>query len=75
MVVGDYESIFSVNADITTTGKQAAMPADKILKGTPAGSITVVSARPYFQLNYKAAQELGLSVSKGLLSKADEIIR
>ena len=75
MVVGDYESVFGLNADIATTGKQAAVLADKILKGTPAGSIAVVSTRPYFRLNYKAAQELGLNVSKGLLSKADEIIR
>lgn len=75
MFVGGYESVFGVNVDIAATGKQAAMLADKILKGTPAGSIPVVSAKPYFQLNYKAAQELGLNVSKGLLSKADEIIR
>jgi len=75
MVMGGYSSLFGINVDLAMAGKQAAILADKILKGTPAGSIPVVSAKPYFQLNYKLAQELGLNVSKGLLSKASEIIR
>jgi putative ABC transport system substrate-binding protein len=75
MSVGGYESVFGVHVNNVNVGKQAAKLADKILKGTPAGTIPVVSAESYFQLNYKSAQELGLDVSEGLLSMADEIIR
>jgi putative ABC transport system substrate-binding protein len=75
MVVGDYGSVFGVNVDIVNTGKQAAPLADKILKGIQAGTIPVVSAESYLQINYKVAQELGLTVPEGLLSLADEIIR
>jgi putative ABC transport system substrate-binding protein len=75
MLVGDYGSVFGVNVDIINTGKQAAVLADKILRGTPAGTIPVVSAESFFEINYKVAQELGLNVSEGLLSRADKIIR
>jgi putative ABC transport system substrate-binding protein len=75
MSVGDYGSVFGVNVDIVTIGKQAAVLADKVLRGTPAGTIPVVSAESYFEMNYKVAQELGLSASEGLLSRADKIIR
>jgi putative ABC transport system substrate-binding protein len=75
MLVEGYGSVFGVNVDIVTTGKQAAVLADKILRGTPAGTIPVVSAESFFEINYKASQELGLSVSEGLLSRADKIIR
>ena len=75
MSVGGYESVFGVHVNNVNIGKQAAPLADKILRGTPAGIIPVVSAEPYFQLNYKAAKKLGLKVSEGLLSRANEIIR
>jgi putative ABC transport system substrate-binding protein len=75
MSVGDFGSVFGVNVDIVTTGKQASILADKILRGTPAGTIPVVSAESFFEINYKAARELGLNVSEGLLSRADKIIR
>jgi len=75
MLVGDYGSVFGVNVDIINTGKQAAILAEKILRGTPAGTIPVVSAESFFEINYKAAQELGLNVSEGLLSRADKVIR
>ena len=75
MLVEGYGSVFGVNVDIVTTGKQAAVLADKILRGTPAGTIPVVSAESFFEINYKASQELGLSVSEGLLSRADKIVR
>lgn len=52
---GGYESIFGVNVNSLETGKQAACLADKILKGTPAGTIPVVSADSYLQINYDAA--------------------
>jgi len=75
MQVGDYGSIFGIDVDDPKTVQQAAILADKILKGTPAGTIPVVSAESYFEINYKVAQELGVHVSEGLLSRADRIIR
>jgi len=75
MMVEGFGSVFGVNIDSVGTGKQAAILADKILKGTPAGTIPVVSSESFFQFNYKAAKELGLNVPEGLLSRADEIIR
>ena len=75
MSVGNYESIFGVTTNHVAVGKQAAILADKILTGTPAGKIMVVSAESYLQINYRAAQKLGLKINESLLSLADEIIR
>jgi putative ABC transport system substrate-binding protein len=75
MVVEDCESVFGVNVDLFASGELAAPLADKILRGTPAGEIPVVSAENFIQINYKAAQELGITVPDGLLSQADEVIR
>lgn len=75
MMVGDYGSIFGVNVNGFNAGKQAAILADKILQGTPAGTIPVVSAETFFQINYNVAKQFGLKVSDGLLSRADEVIR
>lgn len=75
MVVNGYEALFGINVDVTATGRQAAPLADKILKGTPAGTIPVASADTFLQLSYREAQRLGLDVPEGLLSQANEIIR
>jgi putative ABC transport system substrate-binding protein len=75
MKAGKYESLFGLTPQDVAVGKQAAPLADKILKGIPAGTIPIVSAEGFFQINYKIAQQLGLNVSEGLLSQADEIIR
>jgi putative tryptophan/tyrosine transport system substrate-binding protein len=75
MAAGDYKSIFGVNVNTIAVGRQTAPLLDKVLRGTPAGTIPVVSAERFLQINYKAAQELGVNVSEGLLSRADEIIR
>jgi putative ABC transport system substrate-binding protein len=75
MNVGGYGSVFGINVDIPKTAQPAAVLADKILKGTPAGTIPVVSSESYFEINYKVAQELGVNVSEGLLARADKIIR
>ncbi|HSB02638.1 MAG TPA: ABC transporter substrate-binding protein [Anaerolineales bacterium] len=73
--VGEYSSLFGVNVDLFESGKQAAPLADKVLKGTPAGTIPVVSNENFIQVNYKVAQEFGLTVPEGILKQADEIIR
>jgi len=75
MAVGDYKSIFGVSTDNIAVGRQAAPLADKILKGAAAGSIPVVSAESFLQINYPAAQALGLTVPDGLLRQAAHVIR
>jgi putative ABC transport system substrate-binding protein len=73
--ISGYTSLYGLIPQFYPQGKQASFLADKILRGTPAGTIPVVSAEHYFQLNYKKAQELGLTVPQGMLARADEIIR
>lgn len=68
-------SIFGLLPQANAAGEQAAFLADKIFKGTPAGTIPVSTSDSYFQINYKAAQALGVTVPEGLLKQADEIIR
>jgi putative tryptophan/tyrosine transport system substrate-binding protein len=75
MAFGGYTSIFGVTPQNIPQGRQAAVLADKIFKGTPAGTIPVVSADAFFQLNYTIAKKFGLTVSESLLSRANEIIR
>jgi putative ABC transport system substrate-binding protein len=75
MEVEGYGSLFDVGIDHFKTGKQAAPLADKILRGTPAGTIPVVSSESYLKIHYRLSQELGLTVPEGLLSQAVEIIR
>jgi putative tryptophan/tyrosine transport system substrate-binding protein len=70
-----YASIFGLLPDAKTAGEQAALLADKVFRGTAAGTIPVNTAESYFQINYKAAQALGLTVPEGLLKQANEVIR
>lgn len=70
-----YSSVFGVATDNLAVGRLAATQAHKVLSGIPAGTIPVVSAESYFQLNYTVALELALEVPEGLLKQADEIIR
>jgi len=71
----DHGAMFSFIPDNVEMGRLAATLADKIFKGTPAGTIMVVTPESHLRLNYKVIQELGLKVSEGLLNRADEIIR
>jgi putative ABC transport system substrate-binding protein len=75
MSAGDYSAVFGVNVNNIEVGKQTAPLADKVLKGTRAGTIPVVSSETFLQINYKAAQQLGLEVPASLLEQADEVIR
>jgi len=72
--VQGYSTVFGVATDNIAVGKLAAQQAHKFLSGMPAGTIPIVSAESYLQFNYRVAQELGLSVPKGLLKEADQII-
>jgi len=71
----DLGAMFSFVPDFFETGMLAATLADKIFKGTPAGTIPVVTPENHLRLNYRVIKELGLNVSEGLLSRAKEIIR
>ncbi|PKG33110.1 ABC transporter substrate binding protein, partial [Methanoregula sp.] len=75
MSLEGHESVYGLIPRSVPQGRQAAILADKIFRGTPAGEIPVVTAENYFQVNYRQAQQLGIPVSEGLLSRADEIIR
>jgi putative tryptophan/tyrosine transport system substrate-binding protein len=68
-------ALFSYAPDLTEHGKQAALLADKIFKGTPAGTIPVVTPESQLTLNYKVAQQLGITLPDGLLKQANMIIR
>jgi putative tryptophan/tyrosine transport system substrate-binding protein len=68
-------AIFTFHPDFFETGELSATLADKILKGTPAGTIPVATPESHLLINYRAIKELGLPVSEGLLSRAKEIIR
>ena len=68
-------AVFGNANDLVRVGELAAPLADKILKGAPAGTIPVVTPDQALYINYKVAQQLGLTVSEGLLGQADEVIR
>ncbi|MDP3732554.1 MAG: ABC transporter substrate-binding protein, partial [Candidatus Omnitrophota bacterium] len=67
-------SLFTFFPSEYKCGQLAASLVDKILTGTPAGTIPVVTPEADLRINYKRAKELGLNVSEGLLSRASEII-
>lgn len=69
------KNVFIYESKFYEIGSLVAPLADKIFKGTPAGTIPVVTPEAYLMINYRVAQQLGLNVSEGLLARADEIIR
>jgi putative ABC transport system substrate-binding protein len=68
-------ALFVNSTNLTNVGELAAPLADKILKGTPAGTIPVVTPEQTLVINYNVAQQLGLNLSEGMLKMADEVIR
>jgi ABC-type uncharacterized transport system substrate-binding protein len=75
MTVNGYSSLFDIGINHYKTGEQAAPLADKILKGTPAEAIMVVSSETFLRVNLGLAQKLGLTISEGILERSEEIIR
>ena len=75
MQVGDYQTIFGLLPNAKRAGEEAALLVDKVLKGTPAGTIPVVTTESDLQINVKAAQAAGVTVPDGILKMANEIIR
>jgi putative tryptophan/tyrosine transport system substrate-binding protein len=68
-------SIFGLLPPAKVSGEQAALLADKIFRGAAPGTIPVTTTDGYFQINYRAAQALGVTVPESLLKQADEVIR
>ncbi len=75
ITAGDYGTIFGLLPNAKLTGEQAATLVDKVLKGTRAGTIPVVTTESYLQINTKATQALGVKVPDGLLKMANEVVR
>ena len=74
--IGDERvSLFGVAIDNAAVGRQAAVLADKIFHGVPAGTIPVVSAETYIQVDVVAARQFGVEIPSGLLKQADAILR
>lgn len=71
----DRGALFSFVPDNIEQGELAATLAKKVLDGTPAGTIMLITPPARLRINYKVIKELDLMVSEGLLSRADEIIR
>lgn len=69
------QALFVNTTNLANVGALAAPLADKVLKGTAAGTIPVVTPDQTLVLNYKVAQQLGLDLSEGMLKMADEVIR
>jgi putative tryptophan/tyrosine transport system substrate-binding protein len=67
-------AVFANGPDLATIGKLAAASADNVLKGTPPGTIPVVTPDQNLYINNLTAQALGLTVPDGLLAQAIQII-
>lgn len=74
-VSGGYGTLYGVNINIEKSGEQSAKIAAKILDGTIAGTIPVVSANKYIEIDYKRATEQGYTIPDSLIKQADMIIR
>ena len=72
---GGYDSLYGVAVDNIVSGQQAAPLSDEILKGTPAGSIPVLTAQTFLTINLKVATKMGIKVSEDILSQANVIVR
>jgi len=75
MDIDGYSVLFGLNIDLKFTGKSAATIADKILKGTPAAKVPVITDNSFLEINYKYAQEMGFEISDDLIGQADKVIK
>jgi putative ABC transport system substrate-binding protein len=73
--VDTYSSIFGANVDFFETGKLTAPLVNKVLNGTPAGTVPVATPDYFIQINYTVAQQFGITVPETLLKQANEVIR
>ncbi len=70
-----YGPVIGFHPANTKMGSLAAIQADKVLRGTPAGTLPVITADNDLGINYKLTQKLGLNVSEGLMARAYTITR
>src|SRR5215831_7550197 len=67
--------LMSYSADRPTMYRRAAAFADKILRGTQAGTIAIEDPTKYrLAINMKTAKALGLTIPPSLLLRADQVI-
>lgn len=71
----DQGAVFAYSPYDFEMGQLAAPIANKVLKGTQAGTIPLSTPENHLVINYKVAQDLGLTLSEGLLKQAEKVIR
>jgi putative ABC transport system substrate-binding protein len=71
----DQGALFAYSPYDFEMGQLAAPIANKVLKGTQAGTIPLSTPENHLVINYKVAQELGLTLQEGLLAQAEKVIR
>jgi len=75
MAFDAYASVYGINVSSYKSGELAAPLADKVLKGTKAGTIPVVSSESFLAINLVAAEKMDVTVPESLLAQAEEIVR
>jgi len=68
-------ALFCTGNEMTVIGALTAPLVAKVLRGTPAGSLPVVSPEQGLVVNLGVARELGISVPEEVLNMANRIIR
>ncbi|MBN2535913.1 MAG: ABC transporter substrate-binding protein [Spirochaetales bacterium] len=68
-------ALFGNSPEMIDVGKLAAPLADKIFKGTPPGTISVLTPEQDLYINLKEAERMGLKVPETLLQRAKEIVQ
>ena len=70
-----YGPIIGFHPTNAKMGSMAAIQADKVLKGMPAGDLPVFTSDNDLRVNYRLVKELGLNVNESILVRAYEIVR
>jgi len=71
---GKYKVVYYILIDRKDAGRQAAVLADKILRGgVQAGTIPLPSADPYLDININETQKFNIEVTQDLLGRANHV--